>query len=211
MKKGEVFIYSLFAIGILLKVFKLPMHTVFILVTLLTLIIYYTVSFFRKNKDTYSLLTGFVTVLWLFCLLAILKHFSFQKITFVIAIFISIALALLLYKNNKLISGNSVLCAAVIVVTLFVKLLPTHHTYYVTNIKFNYEIENDYSSWDRYSWFLYTAGHKEDALLANTNARKALENGLSNPIQSHGHEKEYMTILEEHRLAIEQGNWKKNN
>lgn len=211
MKKGENFIYSLFAIGILLKLFKLPMHTVFLLVTLLSLIIYYAFSVVRKNKDRYSIIAGLVTVLWLFCLLAILKHFSFQEITFVIAVLLSIALALYLYKTKKLISGNSVFCAVIVVVTVFIKLLPAHQTYYVTNIKFNYEIENDYSSWDRYSWFLYAAGNKEDALLANTSARQALENGLSNSMHSHGNEREYMTILQEHRSAIEQGNWKKNH
>lgn len=209
MKKGEILIYSLFAIGIVLKLFKLPLHTVFILVTLLTLLLYYTFCLIRKSKDFHSTLTGFVTVLWLFCLLAILKHFTFQNIILIIAIVASIALIALLWRNNKLTSRNSVVGGLIIAATLFFKFLPAHHTYYLTNIKFNYEIEKDYLSWDKYSWFLYTGGKEEHALEANKNAQKALESCLANPEYLHGHETEYKSILKEHQLAIENKSWVK--
>src|SRR5665647_3238191 len=97
MKKTEILLYSLFGIGIVLKLFKLPMHTIFILISLLILIIYYTSCLIRKDKDLYSILTGFVTVLWLFCLLAILKHFPFQNIVWIVAILSS--LTCLLYTS----------------------------------------------------------------------------------------------------------------
>src|SRR5436190_23707528 len=116
MKRIEIFLYSMYAVGIVLKLLKLPMHTVFILVTLLAMTIYYISCLIRKNKDTYSTLVGFVTVLWLFGLLAILKHFPFQNIVLIIASVSSVALVFISAKNGKLISGNSMFCFAIILI-----------------------------------------------------------------------------------------------
>jgi hypothetical protein len=207
MKKAEIFLYSFYAIGIVLKLLKLPMHTIFILVSLLFLIIYYTICLIRKNKDLHSILIGFVTVLWLFCLLAILKHFPFQNIVLIIATLASIALVYLLYKKSKLTSGSNIFCSLVIFITIFFKFLPTHYTYYLTNIKFNYEIETDYYSWDKYSWFLYSEGKVDEAIQANLNAQTAVEKSLQNP--KYGDENEFLSFIKEHRAAIIDKTWKK--
>lgn len=207
MKKAEIFIYSLFAVGIILKLFKLPMHTIFILVTLLIILIYYVFCLISKNKDLYSSLTGLVTFVWLFCLLAILKHFPFKEIVWIVAILSSIALLILLFKNKKIKTANSLFCAVIIAITVFFRFLPSHHTYFLTNIKFNYQIETDYFSWDKYSWFLYSEGKQEEAIEANRNALKAVELSLKNA--KHGDENEYLTFIKEHELEISHKTWTK--
>lgn len=207
MKKTELFIYSLFGVGIVLKLFKLPMHTIFILISLLIILIYYVVCLINKKKDLYSSLTGILSFVWLFCLLSILKHFPFTNIVFVIATLSSIALLVLLLKNNKIKTSNSILCAIIIVITIFFKFLPSHHSYYLTNIKFNYQIEIDYFSWDKYSWFLYNDGKQEEAIEANKNALKAVELSLEDP--KHGDENEYLNFIKEHELEISNKNWTK--
>lgn len=206
MKKIEKIIYSLYAIGIVFKLFKLPLHTVFILVTLLAILIYYVFCLFRKNKDLLSTLTGFVTALWLFCLLSILKHFPFMNMLWILSILSSMALFIPLYKNRKTTSGNSMFCSVIIIITIFFRFLPAHNTYYITNIKFNYEIETDYFSWDKYSWFLYTNGKEDEAIQANKNAQTAVEKCLKNP--KFGDENEYFTLIKEHQLEIRNKTWK---
>lgn len=207
MKKIEILLYSLYASGIVYKLFKMPMHTVFILLILLILVIYYTSCLISKKKDLLSTLTGFVTVLWLFCFLAILKHFSFLNIVYIVSLVSSAMLLLLLYKNKKMISGNSIFCAVIIVVSIFFKLLPNCDTYYLTNIKFNHEIETDYFSWDKYSWFLYNDGKENEALQANKNAQNAVEKSLQNP--KYGDEKEYQAFIKKHQLMIRNKTWEK--
>lgn len=206
MKRTEVFIYSLYAVGIVLKLFKLPMHTVFILVILLMLVVYYIFCLVRKNKDLHSTLTGFVTVFWLFTLLSILKHFPFQNIALIVSALSSLALLLVLYKNKKMTSANSKFCSLVILLTIFFRFLPSHNTYYLTNIKFNHEIEIDYFSWDKYSWFLYLDGKQDEAMQASKNAQSAVEKCLQNP--KYGDENEYLELIKKHQLEIENKTWK---
>lgn len=207
MKKAELFLYSLYALGIVLKLFKLPMHTVFILVILLAILIYYIFCLIKKSKDIHSILAGFLTVIWLFCLLTLLKHFSFQSIVWITSISASVPVLFLLYKNKKLISLNSIFCFVIIAFTVFIKFLPAHNTYYLTNIKLNHEIEIDYYSWDKYSWFLYMEGKDDEAMQANKSAQAAVEKCLQNPI--FGDENEYFTLIKEHELAIKNKNWNK--
>ena len=197
----------MYAIGIILKLFKLPMHTIFLLVILLITIIYYSNCLIRKNKDIHSTFTGFLTVLWLFCLLAIFKHFSFLNMIWITSILSSVLLLFLLHKNKKMISVNSIFCFVIIVLTIFFRFLPSSNTYYLTNIKFNYEIEIDYFSWDKYSWFLYKEGKENEAIQANKNAQTTINKCLQNP--KYGDENEYLIIIKEHQLAIENKNWVK--
>lgn len=102
---------------------------------------------------------------------------------------------------------NSLFCFVIIATTIFFKYLPAHHTYYLTNIKFNYEVEADYFSWDKYSWFLYTEGKQDDAIQANKNAQTAVEKCLQNP--RYGDESEYARLIKEHQLAIKNRSWVK--
>jgi len=161
----------------------------------------------KKNKDLYATLIGFGNVIWLFCLLAILKHFPFQNIVFIIGILSSLILIFLHFKNKKMISSNNILFSVIVFITIFFRFLPAHNTYYLTNIKFNHEIETDYFSWDKYSWFLYTNGKVDEAIEANKNAETAVEKCLQNP--KYGDENEYLSLIKEHQLAIKNKTWKK--
>ncbi len=196
----------MYAIGMVIKLLKLPMHTVFILVSLLALIVYYISCLVRKNKELHEILTGFVTVIWLFGLLSLLKHFPFYNIVLIIASLISLVLFFMIDKKKNLTTANNILLFVTIFITVVLNFVPAHQTYYITNIKFSYEIETDYRSWDRYSWFLYVAGEEKEALSANVNAQKALEVSLANP-DTHGNENEYLPILKDHELAIKNRNW----
>lgn len=206
MKKAEIFLYSLFLTGLVLKLFRLPFHTVFILITLLTILIYYGYCLVQKKKEYFSTLTGLVTFTWLFYLLSILKFFSFQNVVGIITVCLSIALIFILVKNKKVVSANSKLCAVVICIVLFFKILPSHYTYYLFGIKYNYHLNTDYFTLDKYSWFLYNADKHEEAAEVNKQAQRALEESLKNP---HGDEAEYSVLIKEHEALISNGTWEK--
>jgi hypothetical protein len=63
----------------------------------------------------------------------------------------------------------------------------------------------DYYSWDKYSWFLYIADKNNEAIEANENAQKAVTEYLKTT-----HSKEavnYMSIIKQHEEQIKNGNW----
>lgn len=207
MKKAEIFIYSLYSIGIFLKLFRLPFHTIFILITLLIILTYYIYCLISKKKDLYTTLIGLSTALWLFYLLSILKFFPFQNIVGLVTVFLSSILFFVLVKNKKIITTNSLFCAIIISITVFFKILPAHYTYYLFGIKFNYRIEKDYFTLDKYSWFLYNADKQVEAAEVNKQAQKAVEISLKNPEQ--GDEAEYSILIKKHELEILNKNWEK--
>lgn len=206
MKKAEIFIYSLYLIGLILKLFRLPYHTIFILVSLLIITTYYTYCIISKKKELYSTLTGLLTAVWLFYLLSILKFFSFVGIVSLVTVCLSGILFIVLVKNKKIITANSIFCAVIITITVFFKILPAHYTYYLFGIKFNYRIEKDYFTLDKYSWFLYNADKQTEAIEANKQAQKAVEISLKNPEQ--GDEEEYSILIKKHESDILNKNWK---
>lgn len=207
MKKAEIFIYSLYLIGIILKLFRLPFHTIFILITILTILAYYIYCLISKKKELYITLTGMLTAVWLFYLLSILKFFPFQGIVGTVTVCLSSILFIVLVKNKKIITSNSLFCAVIISITLFFKILPAHYTYYLFGIKYNYRIEKDYFTLDKYSWFLYNAGKQTDAIEVNKQAQKAVELSLKSLDQ--GDEEEYSILIKKHETEILNKNWKK--
>lgn len=207
MKKAEIFIYSLFLIGIILKLFRLPFHTIFILITILTILAYYTYCLISKKKELYSTLTGMVTAVWLFYLLSILKFFPFQGIVGIVTVCLSSILFIVLVRNKRIITANSLFCTVIISITLFFKILPAHYTYYLFGIKFNYRIEKDYFALDKYSWFLYNVDKQTEAIEANRQAQKAVEVALKSSHQ--GDAEEYSILIKKHEAEILNKNWEK--
>lgn len=206
MKKTEIVLYSLFVTGLVFKVFKLPMHTVFLLTVIFLLIVFYLATWINRRKNSFSAIAGLIACLWLFALLSILKHFPFQSIVFVASSVAGIGFMILVLQKKAVDSVTRVACLTAIVITLFFRFLPAHQTYYLTNIKFNHEIERDYFSWDKYSWFLFTEGKPEEALQANQNAKAAVELSLQNP--GYGDESEYREKISIHEQRIKEGNWR---
>lgn len=205
MKKAEIIIYGLFLVGIILKLLRLPFHTVFLLSTILSLLVYYFYCLIAKKKEHYSTLTGLVTALWLFYLLSILKFFSFQNIVGIVTVCVSVAIVYVLIKNKKAQTSNAKLFIVVICATLFFKMLPSHYTYYLVGIKYNYRLTTDYFALDKYSWFLYNADKHSEAIEINKQAQIAVEKSLKNP---QGDEAEYSVLIKKHESEILNKNWK---
>jgi hypothetical protein len=58
----------------------------------------------------------------------------------------------------------------ILILGIVIYRMPNDRQYYFTGIKFNYEIESDYMTWAKYSWFLYLEGKYAQALSANEKA-----------------------------------------
>ena len=60
-------------------------------------------------------------------------------------------------------------------IALFFFFQPTHERYKLLSFNWNYEIETDYITWDRYSWFLYQNGEFDEATEASEKAKNIAE------------------------------------
>lgn len=78
--------------------------------------------------------------------------------------------------------------------------MPTHDRYKLLSINWNYEIETDYITWDKYSWFLYQNGEFHEALEVSNNAR-SIANQLG--------DSDWEEFIDMHNKAIEERNWQK--
>jgi len=82
--------------------------------------------------------------------------------------------------------------------------MPSHIKYYLINIKWNQEIETDYYSWDKYSWFLYQNEHYNEALEASNHSLK-----IANQYAKLYGETEFITIIDNHGKMIKNKTWNK--
>ena len=128
-----------------------------------------------------------------------------QNIVAIIAVCVSIAIVYTLIKKKTALTSNIKLFIVVICTTIFFKILPSHYTYYLFGIKYNYHITTDYFTLDKYSWFLYNADKQLEAIEVNKQAQIALEESLKNP---QGDEAEYSILIKEHESKILNKNWK---
>jgi len=79
--------------------------------------------------------------------------------------------------------------------------------YYFFNLNplLNGELRNtNYYSWDKYSWFLYTADKQDEAIEANQNAQKAAVKYLK--IIPNEETIQYLTLIKQHGQQIEDKN-----
>lgn len=153
------------------------------------------ISLFFKDKRYLGILNiGIFT--WLLTLLIIIKFFPFVIMPLIIASISS--LIIIIYSIRKKTLKNIIplgLCAAIAMVFY---IMPTDNRYYIFNVKWNYEIENDFITLDKYSWFLYKNGKSDDAIEVSN---KALE------IAKASGQKEWVDNIEEHNKSIRMKTW----
>ena len=96
---------------------------------------------------------------------------------FLIATAISIYYCYLLFKSKKALKTRQIVFGIYFLVFFNNSFLHSFSIYYFLNLSelINAESrEYNYKSWDKYSWFLYIANEKDDALEANKEAQNAL-------------------------------------
>lgn len=195
MKK--LFLLSLFVFiaGLVLKVFHVHYNAIVMLLGVLLMLVS-GIAGATGQKRGFPL---FFTLSYALCSLALvfmLKFYPGQLYVFYVALAFALASMVMLAGKKQIKSAVSLLPLAAMLLVLH--LTPSDRIYYLFNIKYNYEIDTDYQTWDKYSWFLYRNGNHEEALKASLKAMQTAENVG---------DEENVKIVDEHYRKIQSKKW----
>lgn len=161
-----------FLVGLTLKVLHLPYHTVFLLVVLAAGLGWVIAQWIR-SADKSAWLTALAIWAWAAHLVALLKLFTFRSVTLGLAAVLTFIAFILLVRKGGIGSRSFLALAGSVIVVLLVMTRPTSTRFHFTNLAFSVERTTDYTSWDKYSFFLAREGRVEEALAANKAAVEA--------------------------------------
>ncbi|RLD21400.1 MAG: hypothetical protein DRI71_09040 [Bacteroidetes bacterium] len=123
--------------------------------------------FIKKDKERGVL--SLTTSAWCLYLISVVKFLP-QKYFLIAAVIMTVITVLYLVKKKKLVRLQTFAGGLIFLTAITMVAQPQDERYYLLNIKYNYHIEQDYWAWDKYSWFLYLDGKKEEAQQANDRA-----------------------------------------
>jgi hypothetical protein len=186
---------GIFFLGFALKFFHVHFHTVIMLVGLAGMFVA-AVGFLFNKKEPQSPLAAFAVWLWLVALLIQVKILGMGVPVMLGAAALSLVYVFTRNDPSWPRWGTGILLSALLALSFYI--LPLHTRYYYTTIRWNYEIQTDYHSWDKYSWFLYSAGYFDDALKASN---KALE------IAKKSEHQEMIEFITRHNELIRTKSW----
>lgn len=195
MKTINIISQLLFFIGLILKLFHIHFNAILMLIGLAGVIISLVVGLIKKQKKTTLLLT-LTNFAWLALIFLTVKFLPIQLIFLVISIILTLLSVILLIRKGQAKSLWPLLIF--IAIAVFFYFQPTHERYKLLSIDWNYEIETDYITWDKYSWHLYQNGEYSKALEASEKARNMA-------IQFK--DSEWVEFIDAHYKAIKERNW----
>jgi hypothetical protein len=196
MRNFQLTFYGIFCLSFALKFFHVHYNAVLMLIGLGGILVTSIIAMFRKESRTNALL-HLALFAWLVQLLVTIKFFPFDNTALIIAAVLSVpAIATILKRQQFAHFIPLVLCASM---ALYFYFMRTDNRYYLLNVKWNYEIEYDYITLDKYSWFLYKNGEINKALEVSD---QALEMARKSEQQ------EQVQIIEQHNQAIQNNDWK---
>lgn len=173
------------------------------------LLLIHCIIYFIKNvsKDLPSSIFHFSCLFWSIYLFFRIQYLSYSGLIFTISLLTTLTYITLHIIKKEKFRLPHIIFTLYVGLSIIVFFTSAHKIYYVFNYSIlNGNTENIYfEKWDKYSWFLYSAGKKNEALEANTNAQKSLKNA-KNTI-SRGEQQEYAEMLQKHQTYIIENNW----
>ncbi|MCB0497364.1 MAG: hypothetical protein KDC79_14580 [Cyclobacteriaceae bacterium] len=188
-------LFGLFSAGFLIKFFRLPFHTVVMLIGIGGMFVISMLYFVSKQRELGIL--SIATVVWATMLLTFVKFLPAHYM-FVIAIISFVVVVVNFLNKQAVYVEHQLILGLVITIAAIVGTTPKDERYYLFNIQFNHHVHHDYWAWDKYSWFLYLDGKKEEAIEAN---QKALEIVLATS------DEPMKDLILQHKNKLEQDNW----
>ena len=158
----------LFYMGLLLKLFHIHYNAILILIGLVGVVISLIVGVLKKQQKATLLLT-LANFGWLLLVFVSVKFLPIQSVILIVAALLTLVAAVFIIRAGH--PKRLLPILITIPIALFFYFLPTHERYRILCINWNYEIETDYITWDKYSWFLYQNDEFAKALEASTKAR----------------------------------------
>ncbi|WP_339815960.1 hypothetical protein [uncultured Imperialibacter sp.] len=185
----------IFFIGFFIKFFHIHYNAVVMLAGLFMLLVASLVAIVKKEGGVNGW-AHLAATFWLALLLFTIKFYPFVTVvlTLTVASTIISLIAIAKAKTWK----ASVFPAICMVLAITFYLTPADNKYRLMNVRWNYEIDTDFATWDKYSWFLYQSGKYEEALDASNTALR---------IASEAGDTEWGNFIADHRSRIEQRSW----
>jgi hypothetical protein len=195
MKKMLIAGFIIFFIGFFIKFFHIHYNAVVMLAGLFVLLVTSMVAIIKKESGVNGW-AHLAATFWLALLLFTIKFYPFVTVVLTVAVVASIVgfVTIVRTKTWK-VSVFPAICMA-LAVTFY--LTPADIKYHLMNVRWNYEIDKDFATWDKYSWFLYQNGKYEEALDASSTALR---------IASEVGDPEWENFIADHRNRIEQRSW----
>jgi heme/copper-type cytochrome/quinol oxidase subunit 3 len=195
MKIINLISHLLFFTGLLLKFFHIHYNAILILIGLVGTVIALIIGLLKKQEKAVSLLT-LTNIVWLVLVFSSVKFLSIETVVLTIAILLTLISTIVIVRINKIKMIFPILIT--ISIGLIFYFMPTHERYKLLSINWNHEIETDYITWDKYSWFLYQNGEFNKALEASNKARD---------IAHQLNDNEWVQVIDSHYKKIEQRKW----
>lgn len=196
MKLLNIISNLVFFTGLILKFFHAHFNAILMLIGLAGVVVSLIIGLMKK-KEKSSLLLILANFGWLILIFVTVKFLPIQMPVVVIASLQTLLTTIIIIRTEKtaiklwpLIISSSI--------ALFLFFMPTHERYKLLSINWNYEIETDYVTWDKYSWFLYQNGEYSKAVEASKKARR-IANQLG--------DSDWEEFIDMHCKAIEERNW----
>lgn len=197
MRIAILFSYGIFLLGFGLKFLHIPYNAILMMIGIGCLLS--TSLFFLFQKDSkWKAFNHVVTSFWMMLLLITIKFYPMVATWTAIglgAVGTTLIMSIGKVKRELPFVWNSFIALAV---AMFFFYQPSDEKYYLFNIKWNYEIEADYRSWDKYAWFLYQ-NHKYDEASAAAEKAKTIADTYA--------EDDWINFIQQHQSAIQQKNW----
>lgn len=197
MKTIQRAFYGIFCLGFLLKFFHVHYNAVLMLIGLGGMLTTSIILLSGKENRLRGLF-HFGVFTWLALLFISIKFLPFANIALIVAS--AITLFILIGHFRKRQTRDFLLLSICISLALTFYFLRTDYKYFILNIKWNYEIDSDFMTLDKYSWFLYQNGEFEKALEVSD---RAVE------IVSETNKSDRITMIEEHRELIRTKGWER--
>jgi len=171
MKKEEIAGFIFAFIAYTLKIYRIHFHTYFIVAAIIYLLGLYIYMVTTRKIEMDSFFIGLSSTFLLIWLLFLTKFFPMGIIPMSFS-FISLVVGVYFKFRNKstLADGRQWINLVILILCIVIYKMPNDQQYYFTGIKYNYEIESDYMTWAKYSWFLYREGKYVQALSASERA-----------------------------------------
>lgn len=197
MRSLNVISNIVFFTGLILKFFHIHFNAIVMLLGLAGIIISLIIGSIKKIERS-SLLLNLANFGWLVLIFVTVKFLPIQMPVLVISVLLTILTTIIIIRTEK--SKRLWPLIISISIAFFFFFMPTHERYKLLSINWNYEIETDYITWDKYSWFLYQNGEFHEALEVSNNAR-SIANQLG--------DSDWEEFIDMHNKAIEERNWQK--
>lgn len=215
MKKLQIIAWICFLLGLIIKLLHYPGASFLMVLGVLLLLIHSILFFTKRFKDKLpESLLNFAFLIMTIYLLCRIQYWNCGptilgfSLLFIVLAGVSVTTMILNFRNATKIKMPLILLIIYFIFSVWISFIHSDKIYYFFNLNEITQKENrieNYRAWDKYSWFLYVTDKQDEAIKANINAQRIIEEKLKNK------QSEYLLndleIIKKHNDLIREKNW----